>query len=171
MKMHFPEWFRWRHVPDCLRRLIGIEKAELPPEDSVTVSPMTVVLEARNWQASTLFKVKNNTDEILCRVCVRLTIDHPHIRVQDFTFKSQNPTNEPQAGVRRLVDPASSDFVILAPCYPESRKAKNLVIERLNPGETWQFIMAKQTPYVSSRPSIICANVVGFEKAPALGKR
>ena len=134
---------------------MSVTKKELPSRESITVSPMTVVLDAGNWQASSLFKVQNNTEEILYQIWVKLTIDHPHIRIQDFTIESPNLTDEPHIDVKQMTDEDSA-----------GKKAKYLVIRRLSPGETWQFIITKNSPYVPSKQSILYATILSFAKEP-----
>lgn len=126
------------------------------PRDSITISPTMAILEAGNWQASSLFKVQNNTKEILYQICVKLTIDHPHIRIQDFTVEAQNSTDEPHVDIGQIGEGS------------EGKKAKYLIIEKLNPGEIWQFIITKNSPYIDSlhRQSILRATILSFDKEP-----
>jgi len=138
-----------------------MEKRELPI-DSVTISPMTVAVEAGNWQASSLFEVQNNTDEVLYQVLVKLKVDHPHIRIQDFVIESPNPAGEPDKDVEQIK--IRRDFVTLAGNGSEGKKTKYLVIGRLNSSEIWQFIITKCSPYVPSKQYILHATVLSFSK-------
>jgi len=114
---------------------------------------MTVVLEERNWHASASFKVQNNTEEILYQIWIRLSIEHPHIRIQDFTVETLSPTDE-------------SFKEIVLDKDQERKKAKYLVIKRLSPGETRQFIITKNTPYIDSsrRQPKLHAAILSFDK-------
>jgi hypothetical protein len=121
---------------------------------SVTISPMTVALEGRNWHASASFIVQNNTDEILYQVRIKLDIEHPHIRIDDFTIGTPAPAQE------------SYKEILLGKDSEERAHAKCLVIERLNPGEAWQFTVNKCTPYIDSthRQPVLHASILGFDK-------
>ena len=144
---------------------MSAKEEELPPEDPVTISPAKVVVEAGNWQESSLFTVQNSADEILYQIRVKVIVDHPHIRIQDFTIESPNQTDELHAGVGQTR--TGSDFVVL-PHEGSGKKATYVVIRRLNPGENWQFIITKRSPYVPSSHYALYASIVGFDREPAL---
>lgn len=127
---------------------MGVEKP------SVTISPMVVALEGQNWHASASFKVQNNTDEILYQIRIRLGIEHPHIRIEDFTIETPAPAHE------------SYKEIVPGKDLEERAHAKYLVIKKLSPGETWQFTVNKCTPYIDSthRHPVLHASILGFGK-------
>lgn len=121
---------------------------------SVTISPRTVGLEGRNWHASASFKVQNNTDGMLYQIRIKLDIEHPHIRIDDFTIGTPTRLHE---SYKEIVPGKDSE---------ERARAKYLVIKRLNPHETWQFTVNKCTPYIDSthRQPVLHASILGFDK-------
>ena len=144
---------------------MSTKKRGILQRNPVTVSPVEVVVEAGNWECSPLFKVHNGADAVLCQIRVKITVDHPHIRIQDFTIESPKPTGEVDLGVGQVR--TSDDFVVLPPEGSEGQKATCIVIRRLNPGETFQFTVTKCSPYVPTRQYALYASVVGFGKEPA----
>jgi hypothetical protein len=101
-----------------------------------------------------VFKVKNNTGQMLHQIRDKLTIGHPHIRIQDFTIEPQNPTDAPQVEIGQIGEDS------------EGKKAMYLVIKRLNPGEIWHFTITKCSPYITSTKPILCATILSFDKEP-----
>ena len=141
------------------------KKREILQRNPVTVLPVEVVVEAGNWECSPLFKVHNGADAVLCQIRVKITVDHPHIRIKDFTIESPKPTGEVDLGFGQVR--TSDDFVVLSLEGSEGQKATCIVIRQLNPGETCQFTVTKRSPYVPTRQYALYASVVGFGKEPA----
>ena len=143
---------------------MSTKKREILQRNPVTVLPIEVVVEAGNWECSPLFTVHNSADAVLCQIRVKITVDHPHIRIQDFTIESLKPTGELYLGVGQVR--ASGDFEVLSLEGSEGHKATCIVIRRLNPGETCHFTVTKRSPYVPTRQYVLYANVVDFGREP-----
>ena len=144
---------------------MSTKKREILQRNPVTVSPVEVVVEAGNWAGSSLFTVHNSADAALYRIRVKITVDHPHIRIQDFTIESPRSTGEPDLDAGQVRP--SGDFVVLPLEGSEGKKATCIVIRWLNPGETWQFTVTKRSPYVPTRRYALHARIVGFDREPA----
>jgi len=134
---------------------MSVRNREPPSRGPITISPTSVALEAGNWQAASSFNVKNDTGQILYQIRVKLTIDHPHIRIQDCTIEPQNPTDAPQTEIGQIGEES------------EGKKAMYLVIKRLNPGEIWHFTITKCSPYIPSTKPILYATILSFDEEPA----
>jgi len=141
---------------------VSTKKREILQRNPVTVSPVEVVVEAGNWEGSSLFTVHNSADAVLYQIRVKITVDHPHIRIQDFTIESPNPTGESAAAVGQIG--ISRDFIVLPGRGSEVKKAKYIVIRRLSPSDSQQFIVTKRSPYVPTRHYALYANIVGFDR-------
>jgi hypothetical protein len=144
---------------------MGAKKEELPRGNPVAVSPAKIAVEAGNWEASSLFTVQNRSDETLCQIRVKVFVDYPHIRIQDFTIESPRSTGGLDLGVGQVR--TSYDFVVLSLEGSEGKKATCIVIRRLNPGETCQFTVTKRSPYVPAKQYALYARIVGFGREPA----
>ena len=144
---------------------MSTKKREILQRNPVTVLPIEVVVEAGKWESSSLFTVHSSADAVLCQIRVKITVDHPHIRIQDFTIESLKPTGELYLGVGQVRP--SGDFEVLSLEGSEGHKATCIVIRRLNPGEACRFTVTKRSPYVPTRQYALYASVVGFSREPA----
>ena len=141
---------------------MSTKEREILQRNTVAILPAEVVFEAGNWEGSSLFTVQNSADEVLCQIRVKITVDHPHIRIQDFTIESPNPTRESAVAVGQIG--ISGDFMVLSGEGSEAKKAKYIVIRRLSPSDSQQFIVTKRSPYVPTRHYALYANIVGFDR-------
>jgi len=144
---------------------MSTKEREILQRNTVAILPAEVVFEAGNWEGSSLFTVQNSADEVLCQIRVKITVDHPHIRIQDFTIESPRSTGEPDLDAGQVRP--SGDLVVLPIEGSEGKKAKCIIIRQLNPGETCHFTVTKRSPYVPTRQYVLYASVVDFGREPA----
>jgi hypothetical protein len=137
---------------------MSTKKREIVQRNPVTILPKEVVVEAGNWEGSSLFTVHNSADAVLCQIRVKITVDHPHIRIRDFTVESPKPTGEllsvGQIGI-------SGDFMVLpgrlrrkkaSYCHKAAESRRNLPIHRY-----------RRSPYVpTGQYALLCLSVLGL---------
>ena len=144
---------------------MSTKEREILQRNTVAILPVEVVFAAGNWEDSSLFTVQNSADVVLCQIRVKITVDHPHIRIHDFTIESPKPTGEPDFGVGKVTP--RGDFKVLPLEGSEGQKATCIIIKQLNPGETCHFTVTKRSPYLPTRQYVLYASVVDFGREPS----